>query len=66
MTKMDLAPAVEIEWNTAYCNIQAVWPGMQVFRISAKTGNGMAEYVDFLAAHREPKQHSLIGAPPHS
>jgi hydrogenase nickel incorporation protein HypB len=50
VTKMDLAPAVEFDWDTAYCNIQAVRPGMHVLRLSAKTGDGMEEYLDFLTA----------------
>ena len=51
VTKVDLATAVEFSWETAYGNIQAVRPGMQVFRTSAKTGEGMEEYFSFLA-HR--------------
>src|SRR5271157_3469510 len=48
VTKMDLAPAVEFDWDSAYGNIQAVRPGMQVLRLSAKTGDGMDEYLSFL------------------
>jgi hydrogenase nickel incorporation protein HypB len=48
VTKMDLAPAVEFDWQAAYGNIQAVRPGMQVLKLSAKTGDGMREYLDFL------------------
>lgn len=50
VTKMDLAAAVEFNWDTAYSNIQAVRPGMRVFRVSAKTGEGMEDYLSFLAA----------------
>ena len=50
ITKVDLAAAVEFSWQTAYSNIQAVRPGMQVFRLSAKTSEGMEEYLKFLAA----------------
>src|SRR5580700_3786972 len=49
VTKMDLAPAVEFDWPATYGNIQAVRPGMQVLRVSAKSGDGMKEYLDFLA-----------------
>jgi hydrogenase nickel incorporation protein HypB len=52
MTKMDLAPAVQFDWHLAYASIQAVRPGMQVLRLSAKTGDGMDEYVSFLALTR--------------
>jgi hydrogenase nickel incorporation protein HypB len=50
VTKTDLADAVEFNWNAAYGNIQAVRPGMRVFRLSSKTGEGIEEYLDFLAA----------------
>jgi hydrogenase nickel incorporation protein HypB len=49
VTKVDLASAVEFSWETAYNNIQAVRPGMPVFKISAKTGDGMERYLEFLA-----------------
>jgi hydrogenase nickel incorporation protein HypB len=49
VTKTDLADAVEFNWDAAYGNIQAVRPGMQVFRLSAKTGEGMEEYLQFLS-----------------
>jgi hydrogenase nickel incorporation protein HypB len=49
VTKIDLAEAVEFNWDAAYKNIQAVRPGMPVFKLSAKTGEGMQEYLKFLA-----------------
>lgn len=52
ITKMDLAAAVEFDWPSAYGNIQAVRPGMQVLKLSAKTGDGMDEYLGFLTARR--------------
>jgi hydrogenase nickel incorporation protein HypB len=48
VTKMDLADAVEFDWQSAYGNIQAVRPGMLVFKLSAKSGEGMDEYLHFL------------------
>ena len=50
VTKLDLAKAVEFDWQTAYNNIQAVRPGMQVFKLSAKSGEGMENYLEFLAS----------------
>jgi len=50
ITKMDLAAAVDFDWQSAYGNIQAVRPGMQVLRVSTKTGEGMDEYLGFLRA----------------
>jgi hydrogenase nickel incorporation protein HypB len=48
VTKMDLAPVVEFDWDLAHGNIQAVRPGMRVLKVSAKTGDGMDEYLDLL------------------
>jgi Ni2+-binding GTPase involved in maturation of urease and hydrogenase len=50
VTKIDLSAAVEFSWETAYSSIQAVRPGMPVLRVSAKTGEGMDEYLEFLVA----------------
>jgi hydrogenase nickel incorporation protein HypB len=49
VTKMDLADAVEFDWEAAYQNIQAVRPGMKVFKVSAKSGAGLEEYFAFLS-----------------
>jgi hydrogenase nickel incorporation protein HypB len=51
VTKIELATAVEFDWEAAQKSIQSVRPGMQVFRLSAKTGQGMEEYLGFLAEH---------------
>jgi hydrogenase nickel incorporation protein HypB len=48
ITKSDLAAAVEFDEAAALRNIQAVRPGMEVFKVSAKTGEGMAEYLEYL------------------
>jgi hydrogenase nickel incorporation protein HypB len=56
ISKNELAAAVEFDWDTARNSIQAVRPGMQIFRLSAKTGEGMEDYLKFLeqqlAEHR--------------
>jgi hydrogenase nickel incorporation protein HypB len=62
VTKMDLAAAVEFDWQAAYGNIQAVRPGMQVFKLSAKTGNGMDEYFSFLTARLDELRAEVISA----
>jgi hydrogenase nickel incorporation protein HypB len=49
ITKTDLAAAVEFDWVSATGNVQAVRPGMQILRLSAKTGEGMDTYLAFLA-----------------
>jgi hydrogenase nickel incorporation protein HypB len=52
VSKMDLAAAVEFDWDAAQHNIQAVRPGMKIIRLSSKTGEGMAEYLEYLASQR--------------
>jgi hydrogenase nickel incorporation protein HypB len=58
ITKNELAAAVEFDWDAANKSIQSVRPGMQVFRLSAKTGEGMDAYLNFLsqqlAEHKAP------------
>jgi hydrogenase nickel incorporation protein HypB len=53
VTKIELAAAVEFDWEAARKSIHSVRPGMQVFRLSAKTGQGMEEYLSFLAGQLE-------------
>ncbi len=50
ITKMDLADAAEFDRDAARRNIESVRPGMQIFEVSAKTGIGMTEVLDFLRA----------------
>src|SRR2546423_15517209 len=53
ITKVDLSDAVEFDWEAAKKNIQAVRPGMPVVAVSAKTGQGMPEWINLLACRRE-------------
>jgi hydrogenase nickel incorporation protein HypB len=48
ITKSDLAAAVEFDEAAARRNIQAVRPAMHVLKLSSKTGEGMAEFLEFL------------------
>jgi hydrogenase nickel incorporation protein HypB len=50
LTKIDLAAAVEFDRAAAHGSIQSVRPGMQVFEVSAKHGEGMEEWLRFLEA----------------
>lgn len=52
ITKIDLANAVEFDRAAAHRSIQSVRPGMRVFEVSAKTGEGMNEWLDFLQSRR--------------
>jgi hydrogenase nickel incorporation protein HypB len=56
ITKLDLAETVEFDAATAHKNIQAVRPGMPVLSLSAKTGQGMDKFLEFLEAHRLSRQ----------
>jgi hydrogenase nickel incorporation protein HypB len=49
ITKNELSGAVEFDWDVARKSIESVRPGMRIFRLSAKTGEGMTEYLDFLS-----------------
>lgn len=50
ITKNELSAAVEFDWETARSSIERVRPGMRIFRLSAKTGEGMGAYLEFLEA----------------
>jgi hydrogenase nickel incorporation protein HypB len=52
LTKIDLAAAVEFDSAAAHRSIQAVRPGMEVFAVSAKTGEGMEVLLNFLQSRR--------------
>ena len=60
ITKMDLAAAVEFDERAALANIQAVRPGMKVFKISTKSGQGVDEYLRFLAERRAEAKSAQV------
>jgi len=61
ITKMDLAEAVEFDEESVNANIQAVRPGMRHFAVSAKTGTGLQEYLQFLTVKfNELMQKTLL------
>lgn len=53
LTKLDLAEAVEFDLAAAKANVERVRPGMQVIQVSAKSGQGMDDWLDFLIASRK-------------
>jgi len=59
VTKNELADAVEFDWNAARNSIQSVRPGMQIFRLSAKTGEGMEDYLKFLS-QQSAEQRAVV------
>lgn len=52
ITKSDLASAVEFDEAVARRNGQAVQRGREVFKLSAKTGQRMGEYLRLLESWR--------------
>jgi hydrogenase nickel incorporation protein HypB len=58
ITKMDIAEAVGFDRETALRNIQEIRPGIRVFETSAKTGTGMAEWLEYLSEQRAGKSAS--------
>ena len=58
ITKNELAAAVEFDWETARRSIESVRPGMRIFRLSAKTGEAMQTYLDFLVD--QLKEHRAV------
>ncbi|HZZ41931.1 MAG TPA: hydrogenase nickel incorporation protein HypB [Tepidisphaeraceae bacterium] len=50
ITKMDLAEAVEFDMEAARRNIHAVRPGMEILRVSAKSGVGFEQWQSWLEA----------------
>ncbi len=56
ITKMDLAQAAEFDLEAARRNINSVRPGMRVFEVSSKRGQGMQEVVEMIEAFAHLKQ----------
>jgi hydrogenase nickel incorporation protein HypB len=66
ITKIDMAEAADFDREAAHRNIQSVRPGMSIFEVSAKTGEGMQavatlltqKLTQFKEAFREQKVRS--------
>jgi hydrogenase nickel incorporation protein HypB len=56
LTKMDLAVAVEFNLVEARRNVQSVRPGMSLFEVSSKTGEGMDQLVGFMRSQFQVTQ----------
>jgi hydrogenase nickel incorporation protein HypB len=53
ITKIDLARAVEFDSAAAYAALRDLRPDVPIFETSAKTGEGMSDWVEALIAMRE-------------
>jgi hydrogenase nickel incorporation protein HypB len=60
ITKTDLSDAVEFDWPAASSNLQAVRPGIEILRVSAKTGSGMEAWLQFIASRRRDVVEHLV------
>ena len=61
ITKVDLAAAVEFDRESAYDAINAVRPGLPILETSAKTGQGLEDWLALVLARQ---QATLASAPP--
>jgi hydrogenase nickel incorporation protein HypB len=59
LTKIDLAQACEFQRDSAIANLNAVRPGIKIFEVSGKTGQGLEDWLDWLIAQRETWQASI-------
>ena len=61
ITKMDLAAVAEFDRRAAAANIQTVRPGMRVVELSAKSGEGMDEWISCVLGSRAAAPHTNVG-----
>jgi hydrogenase nickel incorporation protein HypB len=54
VTKIDIAEPCGFNRELALRNINEIRPGIRIFETSARTGQGMDEWLDYLAAQRKP------------
>ena len=62
ITKMDMAEAAEFDLTAARRNISSVRPGMRILEVSAKSGSGMQQVIEFLRdrlSHLRQKRSTL-------
>jgi len=62
ITKMDLAEVLEFDAQKMADSIESVRPGMQVVSLSARSGEGMDDWVEFLLERVESKRKAVSEA----
>ncbi|MCS6865902.1 MAG: hydrogenase nickel incorporation protein HypB [Gemmataceae bacterium] len=60
ITKADLAAACEFDPALAERNLHAVRPGLPLLIVSAKTGQGMTSWLDFLVDRRQQSNTAML------
>ena len=65
ITKIDLAEACECDLGLMRKNILRVRPGMRIFEVSAKTGQGVGAFLDYVTSpeSRVPSPESRVPSP---
>ena len=56
VTKIDLVEACEADLPVLRANLQAIRPGIGVFETSARTGQGVAAWVDYLVEQQRSRE----------
>ncbi|MDQ6826668.1 MAG: hydrogenase nickel incorporation protein HypB [Candidatus Eremiobacteraeota bacterium] len=59
ITKTDLADAVGFDRAAAHANIRQVHPGIPIIELSARTGEGVADWITFLETRVEQKRNAV-------
>jgi hydrogenase nickel incorporation protein HypB len=52
VNKIDIAAAVDFDRTVALANIRGIAPQTRIFEVSARTGEGMKHWYDYLQAYR--------------
>ncbi|WP_010587697.1 hydrogenase nickel incorporation protein HypB [Schlesneria paludicola] len=60
ITKIELATVTEFDREAAYASVQAVRPGMRILELSAKTGLGMNQWLEFLELRSAERSERLV------
>lgn len=55
LNKIDLAPHCDVDLDLYEANLRRVNPGIEILRLSARTGEGMADWIDWLRTHLADK-----------
>jgi hydrogenase nickel incorporation protein HypB len=58
LTKIDLAPHLDVDVDAILTNLATVMPEPQVIMVSAKTGTGIPEWLSWLAARRQARERA--------
>ncbi|SFJ09137.1 hydrogenase nickel incorporation protein HypB [Celeribacter neptunius] len=62
LNKVDLAPHCDVDLDLYEANLRRVTPGITVLRLSARTGEGMQDWLDWLDQRLKAKQDSVQAA----